>query len=127
MSDTMFKNLSSSEFHSDNAFCQVGSNGKGYVMGSWMMPSFSSDPSAYCVLLWFKEWTLDTAGKYIFACFGLLLMGFCHWMLTIRQETVSKYINDLKETRADNQKEKITQRNLILFRNLEVTIYYGIQ
>lgn len=127
MSETVIKNLSSSEFHSNNPFCQVGSNGKGYVMGSWMMPSFSSDPNAYCVLLWFKEWTLDTSGKYIFACIGLLLMGFCHWMLTIRQEIVSRYIKDIMESQVNNQKEETSRRNLILLRNFEVTLYYGLQ
>ena len=65
-------------------FCNVGPQGQGYVMGAWFMPSFSSDPQAWCSLLWFKGWTLDTPTKYILAM-------ICIFMLAVSNEILSAH------------------------------------
>ena len=43
-----------------------------------LMQGFESTngPSNLCIILFFKSWTLDTAGKYALGCIGVAFLGF---------------------------------------------------
>ena len=56
-------------------FCKTSASGLGYVMGSYFMTSWGDDEGAFCSLLWFKPWTLDTLAKYVVAIFGVFFLA----------------------------------------------------
>ena len=60
---------------SSRGFCRVGKGGTGFVMGSWFMASWADSPDAWCSLLWFEGWTLDTPVKYSCAVLGVFVLA----------------------------------------------------
>ena len=50
----------------------------------------TSGPSNLCIILFFKAWTLDTAGKYAFGCIGVAFLGFAIEALIALRRRISR-------------------------------------
>jgi len=81
-------------------------------MGSWFAASWDRNnfPDNWCVLLWFKGWSIDTQAKYFFALLGIFLLAVFNEALGLHREQRSRKY----------QKSSFTVQ-------LEMTLLYGVQ
>jgi len=76
-------------------FCRVGASGHGSAMVPWFLLSWSADPSARCVLLWVKGWTLDTPAKYAAGVAGVFLLAAAsEWLAGERRHLDARLLAD---------------------------------
>ncbi len=60
----------------------------GIPIGMYMTGfEFAGNPRSQCIMLFFREWTLDTRGKFIAGCVGVAVMGvFIEALIATRRE-----------------------------------------
>lgn len=69
-------------------FCQGGMD---MLMGGFEVAGGPNSNSKTCVILFFKEWKLNTAGKFAGACFGVFFLGFSiELLIALRRRIVNR-------------------------------------